>query len=154
MTASFDPTEERGLMDSRALPRRGQIPVAVEIAVPAELAAKFCFGFGKCGELGFGVPCRWRLIAFGVLEKEHRGVGVAEAAAAEQDAQALADVETGDAVPTEQLEWANRAAGGVGTLRPTTALNKSPLWPKPAHVRAHMKAGSRERIYLVAPRIG
>jgi hypothetical protein len=98
-------------------------------------------------------------------------LGVAEAAAAEQDAQALADVafklglgnagrleilsvETGDAVPTEQLEWANRAAGGVGTLRPTTALNKSPLWPKPAHVRAHMKAGSRERIYLVAPRIG
>jgi len=60
MTASFDPTEERGLMDSRALPRRGQIPVAVEIAVPAELAAKFCFGisFGKCGELGFGVPGR------------------------------------------------------------------------------------------------
>src|SRR6267378_4363333 len=47
-------------MDLRALPRRGQFPVAVDIAIPIEHApeAGFPVGLAETGQVGFAEPIR------------------------------------------------------------------------------------------------
>ena len=47
-------------MDLRALPWCSQLPVAVEVAIPVEPAAKagLCVGLGKLGDVGFIKPMR------------------------------------------------------------------------------------------------
>src|SRR5712671_5748126 len=71
-------------MDLGALPRRRQLPVAVEVAVPVQPAAKtgFAVGLSEIGDVGFADPIRQRFDGADVAEKalafgnEHyRGIG-------------------------------------------------------------------------------
>src|SRR5260370_5422963 len=52
--------EQRRLMDLRTLPARGQFPVAVDVAIPAEPATKagFFVGLAEISEVGFAEPIR------------------------------------------------------------------------------------------------
>ena len=63
--------EQGGLVDLRALPRRGQFPVAVDVAVPVEPAAKAGLSVDVCerGEVGLGQPVRQRPIRIGAGEE-------------------------------------------------------------------------------------
>src|SRR5712671_7589970 len=58
-------------MDLRTLPRRGELPVAVDVAVPVEPAAEagFPVGLTEIGEVGFAEPTRQRPIGIGMAEK-------------------------------------------------------------------------------------
>ena len=58
-------------MDLRALPRRGQFPVAVEIAVPVEPApeTRLFVAFGEVGKVCFAEPMRQRAIGARGAEK-------------------------------------------------------------------------------------
>src|SRR6266516_3923013 len=58
-------------MDLRALPWRGQFPVAVDIAVPVQPAAEagLSVGLGEVSEVGFAEPMRQRAIGAGIAEK-------------------------------------------------------------------------------------
>jgi hypothetical protein len=58
-------------MDLRALPWRGQFPVAIDVAVPVEPAAEagFLVGFGEIAEVDFAEPIRQRPIRAWVAEK-------------------------------------------------------------------------------------
>src|SRR4249919_3561542 len=71
-------------MDTGALPGGGELPVAVEIAVPVQPAAEtgYPVGLGEIGDVGFADPVRKRLYRAYVVEKaltlgdEHRrGIG-------------------------------------------------------------------------------
>ena len=59
--------EQRRLVDLRVLPRRGQFPVAVDVAIPVEPAAKagFPVGLGEIGEVGLAEPIRQRPVGAG-----------------------------------------------------------------------------------------
>src|SRR6266566_6680585 len=58
-------------MDLRALPWRGQFPVAVDVAVPVQPAAEagLSVGLGEISEVGFAEPMRQRAIGAGIAEK-------------------------------------------------------------------------------------
>src|SRR5947199_7909106 len=58
-------------MDLRALPWRGQFPVAVDVAVPVQPAAEagLSVGLGEISEIGFAEPMRQRAIGAGIAEK-------------------------------------------------------------------------------------
>src|SRR6202022_255680 len=58
-------------MDLRALPRRGQFPVAVDVAVPVEPAtkARFPVGLAKIRQVGFAEPIRQRPDGADIAEK-------------------------------------------------------------------------------------
>src|SRR6202011_113459 len=58
-------------MDLRALPRRGQFPVAIDVAVPVEPTAEagFLVGLGEISEVGFAKPIRQRPIRAPLAEK-------------------------------------------------------------------------------------
>src|SRR6266851_8930340 len=58
-------------MDLRALPWRGQFPVAIDVAIPVEPAAEagFLVGLGEIGEVGFAKPIRQRPIRRWLAEK-------------------------------------------------------------------------------------
>jgi hypothetical protein len=58
-------------MDLRALPRRGQFPVAVDVAVPIEPApeAGFQVSFAETGQVGFAEPIRQRRDGAAIAEK-------------------------------------------------------------------------------------
>src|SRR5256884_1208629 len=75
-------------MDLRALPRRGQFPVAVDIAIPVEPAAEagFLIGFAEARQIRFAEPMRQRTVtlriaekALAVLDEQRRG-GLGESA--------------------------------------------------------------------------
>src|SRR6266849_10269979 len=58
-------------MDLRALPWRGQFPVAVDVAVPVQPAAEagLSVGLGEISKVGFAKPIRQRAIDAGIAEK-------------------------------------------------------------------------------------
>src|SRR5438045_8778920 len=75
-------------MDLRALPRRGQFPVAVDIAIPVEPAAEagFLIGFAEARQIRFAEPMRQRTVTLRIAEKtlavldEQRRGGLGESA--------------------------------------------------------------------------
>src|ERR1019366_322372 len=58
-------------MDLRALPGRGQFPVAVDVAVPVEPATEAGFPVGRAeiSEVGFAEPIRQRPVGADIAEK-------------------------------------------------------------------------------------
>src|SRR5258708_39893404 len=58
-------------MDLRALPWRGQFPVAVDVAVPVEPATEAGFPVGRAeiGQVGFAEPIRQRPDGADIAEK-------------------------------------------------------------------------------------
>src|SRR6266576_7298411 len=58
-------------MDLRALPGRGEFPVAVDVAVPVEPATEtgFPVDLTEIAEVGFAEPARQRPIGVGIAEK-------------------------------------------------------------------------------------
>src|SRR6266403_5968003 len=58
-------------MNLRALPWRGQLPVAVDVAVPVQPAAEagLPIGLGEINEVGFPEPMRQRTIGAGIAEE-------------------------------------------------------------------------------------
>src|SRR6266852_2469519 len=86
-------------MDLRALPRRGEFPVAVDVAVPVEPATEtgFPVGLTEIGEVGFAEPTRQRPIGIGMAEKslavfdEQRGRRIGKSAP-EQGSHRQADI--------------------------------------------------------------
>src|SRR6476646_10022552 len=58
-------------MDLRVLPRRGQFPVAVDVAVPVQSAAEagLSVGLGEVSEVGVAEPMWQRAIVVGIAEK-------------------------------------------------------------------------------------
>ena len=66
------PGNEQGrLTDLRVLPRCGQFPVAIEVAVPAQSAAeaRLAVGFAEGGKIGLGQPVRQRPVRTGFAEE-------------------------------------------------------------------------------------
>src|SRR5450755_2383700 len=86
-------------MDLRALPWRGQFPVAIDVAVPVEPAAEagFLVDLGEIAEVGFVKPIRQRPIRAGLAEKsvalldEQRGRRIGKSAP-EQGSHRQADI--------------------------------------------------------------
>ena len=52
--------EQRRLTDLRVLPGRGELPIAIDVAVPVQPAAEAGLGIDvrEVGEIGFREPCR------------------------------------------------------------------------------------------------
>src|SRR3989442_13798621 len=124
-------------MDPRILPRRSQLPVAVDVAVQVQSAAEAGLGIdsGEVGEVRVGQPAWQRLVAMAVAEKTfavldellRRGIG--QAAAGKYRAHRKGDIafelSLGDAgrlkiLPVEVGD----AIGPQGLKRPAGATNE------------------------------
>jgi len=144
MTPSFRAGEEqRGLADLRILPGRGQLPVAVDVAVPVQAAAEagFSIDLRESGKVGFGEPRRQRPRGIAAMEEAftflhelmRRRIG--EAAAGEHGAHGerhvalelgfgdagrlkILPVEIGDAALAQSLQRPAAAAEGRGHAQP------------------------------------
>ena len=133
--------EQRRLMDLRALPGRGQFPVAVDIAVPVQPAAKtgFLVGFGKRCDVGLGDPVRQRQIrpqlaqeSLAFFDEHGRGVGNAtpqhhphglrdialELGLGDAGRLKILPVEVGDPALAQGVERPVTAAKGRGNAEP------------------------------------
>src|SRR5215216_3075456 len=63
--------EQRRLVDLRALPRRGQFPIAVDVTIPVQPAAEagVLVDSREIGDVSFGQPIRQRPIRIGAGEE-------------------------------------------------------------------------------------
>jgi hypothetical protein len=123
-------------MDLRALPRRRQFPVAVDVAVPVQPAAEAgrSVGLGEVGEVGFAEPVRQRPVGASVAKKplavldeqrrgrigksapeqgSHRQLNVAlELGLGDAGGLKVLPVEIGNATLTQGIEWPAAAPEG------------------------------------------
>ena len=129
--------EQRWLVDLGALPRRGQFPIAVDVAIPVEPAAKtgLSVDVREIGDVGLGQPIRQRPIWIGAGEESLAllnilmGRRIGEPASAQNDSHRRGDialelgfsharrlkilpVEIGDAVVPQGFERQAASAGG------------------------------------------
>ncbi|MGY3550692.1 hypothetical protein ACVWZ4_006053 [Bradyrhizobium sp. USDA 4472] len=92
--------EQGGLVDLRVLPGRGQLPIAVDVAIPIQPATKpgRAEALGEMSKIGLAQPRRQRLVGCCMAEKalalldEHRGVRIGKSAAAEHNTHGAGDV--------------------------------------------------------------